>query len=281
MGNHSDSALKFLLKLHLMSSYSEASPIRATGLQSRVKIGNAFVHSYGFDQVLEAIIEHARVGATPEYVVTPNAQHIVLLQEDRHLQRVYSQALFVLPDGISLVWAARFLGQAITHRVAGVDMFEALCGRAAQHGLRTFFLGGRPTAAERASETLRMRYPGLQVCGISCPPLGFERDPQQQQAVEFAIKKANPHLLFVALGAPKQEYWIYEHARRLGVPIAMGIGGAFEMISGMFKRAPMAFQKVGCEWLYRLALEPRRMWRRYLIGNLQFTSIVLQQRWRI
>lgn len=244
----------------------------------RVRIGDALVHSYCFDEVVDAIVRQATTGGPSGYVVTPNAQHIVLLARDKYLRRIYSEATFVLPDGMSLVFAARLLGQAIPHRVAGVDVFDVLCGRAAGNGLRIFLLGGRPHSAERAATTLQLRYPGLLVSGLCCPPLGFEKDERQQRAVELQIREANPHLLFVGLGAPKQEYWIYENAGKLGVPVAMGVGGSFEMVSGLVKRAPLTVQRIGCEWLYRLFLEPRRMWRRYLIGNLQFASIVLQQR---
>jgi len=247
-------------------------------LEPRVQIGHAWVHAGRFSQMVEAIVAHTKSAKSPQYIVTPNAQHIVLLARDKYLQKIYSEARFVLPDGISLIWAARLLGQPIPHRVTGVDMFEALCARAAQEGLRVFLLGGRPGSAEKAASNLQLRYSGLQIAGTSCPALGFEDDVSQRRAVESEILRANPHLLFVALGAPKQEYWMHEHARRLGVPITMGVGGAFEMIGGIVRRAPVFVQKLDCEWLYRLAKEPRRMWKRYLIGNLQFASIVLNQR---
>jgi N-acetylglucosaminyldiphosphoundecaprenol N-acetyl-beta-D-mannosaminyltransferase len=144
--------------------------------------------------------------------------------------------------------------------------------------LRVFLLGGRPGSAEAAAAKLVAQNPGLIVSGTYCPPLGFEKDPLQREEIEARITAARPHLLFVALGAPKQEYWMYEHARNLGVPVAMGVGGSFEMVSGAVARAPRLLQQMGIEWVYRLMREPGRMWKRYLIGNLQFANIVLRQR---
>jgi N-acetylglucosaminyldiphosphoundecaprenol N-acetyl-beta-D-mannosaminyltransferase len=244
----------------------------------RVKIGHALVHACPFDELLEAIVRAAALDREPKYVVTPNVQHIVLLAKDAYLRRIYSEASFILPDGVSLLLAARVLGQRIPERIAGVDMFQALCRQAAREGLRVFLLGGRPGSAEKAAAKLRAQYRGLIICGTYCPPLGFEKDESQQEAIEACIKLAHPNLLFVAFGAPKQEYWIYEHARRLGIPIAVGVGGSFEMVGEVIARAPQWLRRIGLEWFYRLIREPRRLWKRYLIGMIQFAKIVIQQR---
>jgi len=244
---------------------------------TRVQIGHALVHACPFNEMVDAIL-HAATGKEPQYVVTPNGQHITLLAKDPYLRQVYSEAAFVLPDGISLLLAARLLGQNIPQRIAGVDMFQALCRQAARQGLRVFLLGGRPGSAEKAAAHLQARYRGLMVSGTCCPPLGFEQDQCQQDDVEARILAARPHLLFVAFGAPKQEYWIYEHARQLGVPVTIGIGGSFEMVGEVIKRAPSWLQRIGLEWLYRLLREPRRLWRRYLIGAIEFARILLHQR---
>ncbi|MGA9041495.1 MAG: WecB/TagA/CpsF family glycosyltransferase [Terriglobales bacterium] len=263
-----------------MLSNSTASDTvdQAVAFIPRVRIGHALVHSCGFDEMLAAIAGSAAISGEPRYVVTPNAQHVVMLAKDEYFRQIYSEAAFVLPDGVSLLLAARLMGHKILHRVSGVDMFEALCREAAREGLRVFLLGGRPGSAEKTAATLCARYPGLIVSGTCCPPLGFEHDQTQKDAIEANIKSARPHLLFVAFGAPKQEYWIYEHARKLGVPVAMGVGGSFEMVGGVVTRAPVWVRKTGMEWLYRFLREPRRLWKRYLIGNLQFVSVVLRQR---
>ena len=113
--------------------------------------------------------------------------------------------------------------------------------------------------------------------GTCCPPLGFEGDERELRAVNEAIRAAQPDLVFVALGVPKQECWMERHGRRSGVPVLIGVGGSFEIVGGVLRRAPRFFQRIGCEWLYRLLLEPRRLWKRYLIGNGRFLWIVLRQ----
>jgi N-acetylglucosaminyldiphosphoundecaprenol N-acetyl-beta-D-mannosaminyltransferase len=161
--------------------------------------------------------------------------------------------------------------------VTGVDLFKALCGRAAKSGLRVYLLGGQPGSAELAARKLQAAYPNLIVAGTYCPAWGFEKDSEQLDAIARVIREAKPHILFVGLGAPKQENWIYEHGLKLGVPVCMGIGGSFEMVGGITRRAPRWMQQLGLEWLFRLVVEPRRLWKRYLIGNAQFMAMVFKQ----
>ena len=243
----------------------------------RVRIGHSNVDPMTYSEALDRLVELAESPGKSAQVITPNAQHIVLLERDLYLRKIYCDAALVVPDGISLVYAARILGHPLKERVTGVDLFQSLCGRAAERGLRVYLLGGRAGAAEEAAAKLQSINPGLCVAGTFCPAWGFHLREEGQREVESEILAARPHILFVALGAPKQEYWIYEHLEKLGVPLAMGIGGSFEMVSGATRRAPRWVQAGGMEWLFRLALEPRRLWKRYLIGNLQFLLIVLRQ----
>lgn len=257
---------------------SPHSALRQTGAD-RIGIGYALVDNCSASDACSAIISHAQRRGAPCYVITPNAQHIVLLDRDRRLREIYQRAGLIVPDGVSLLLAARIYGRSLHERVAGVDLFQALCERAAGLGLRVFLLGGRPGSAESAADTLKQRFPGLHAVSY-CPPFGFEQSADTLAETAAAIERAAPDLLFVALGAPKQEYWIYEHGLSLSVPVCVGVGGSFEMVAGIVQRAPELVQKIGCEWLYRLCVEPRRMWRRYLIGNLQFIAIVVRQRIR-
>lgn len=249
----------------------------------RARIGRALVDCCSFAEAATAIACHAARRGPPACVVTPNAQHIVLLESDASLREAYANADLVVADGAALLFAARLLGEKLRERVTGIDLFERLCGHAAKLGLRVFLLGGCPGSAERAAERLRQQFPPLCVAGICCPPLGFEHDEQGLQAIADAIRATRPDLLFVALGAPKQEVWMHQHGRQLGVPVLIGVGGSFEIVGGLLPRAPRLLQRLGCEWFYRLLCEPRRLWKRYLIGNVRFLSIILQQagkRWR-
>ena len=244
----------------------------------RIQIGQAVVDSRSFDEMEEEIVCTALRGGKPKYVVTPNAQVVGLLAKDEYLRRIYSEAVFVLPDGVSMLLAARLLGEKIPERVPGVDMFQALCRRAAGNQMRVFLLGGRPGSAEAAAAKLRAKNPDLIISGTCCPPMGFENDESQLREIRDRITAARPHLLFVAFGTPKQEYWMYENLPHLDVPMSMAVGGSFEMVGEIVPRAPRWLQAIGVEWLYRLLREPRRLWKRYLIGNIQFANIVLRQR---
>ncbi|HYW06778.1 MAG TPA: WecB/TagA/CpsF family glycosyltransferase, partial [Longimicrobium sp.] len=213
----------------------------------------------------------------PVHVVTPNAQHIVLIQESPHFRGIYETAWLVVADGMSLVWASRLLGDPLPERVGGVDLFEGVCAAAAPLGLRIFLLGGRPGAADAAARILRDRYPGLVIAGTHCPPLGFETDPVLSERAVSSVRDAAPDILFVALGAPKQEFWIDDHALGLGVPVSAGVGGAFELVAGIVRRAPKWMQRSGMEWVFRMGQEPRRLWKRYALTNPRFVRLALRQ----
>ena len=244
----------------------------------KINIGGVEIDKYSFDEVVERIVEHALLGGGPEYVVTPNAQHILTLQNDAHFFEIYRKAFLVVPDGVSLLWAAKFLQTPLKGRVNGTDLFEKLCDVASEKGLKIFLLGGRPGAAEKAKDTLEARHPSLQIVGTHCPPYGFESKPAELAAINSKIKAAAPDLLFVGLGAPKQEKWIHANYQELGVPISVGIGVSFELVADMVPIAPVWMQKTGLEWFFRLLVEPNRLWQRYIIGNPLFIWLVLRQR---
>jgi N-acetylglucosaminyldiphosphoundecaprenol N-acetyl-beta-D-mannosaminyltransferase len=240
-------------------------------------IAGVRIDALGFDAVVDAIAMQAVAGAPPRYVVTPNAHHVVLLQDDALLREIYRRAFLVVPDGVPLLWAAALLGARLHGRVNGTDLFEALCARAAEQDLGVFLLGGREGAARAAAARLRARHPALRICGMYCPPLGFENDPAESVKVLAAVNASKPHLLFVGLGAPKQEYWMHRNIEHLSVGVALGIGGSFEFVAGVVARAPRWMQQAGLEWLHRVGAEPARLWKRYLFGNARFCMLVTRQ----
>ena len=213
------------------------------------------------------------------HVVTMNAQFVKIAHQEPRFAELLSRADLGLADGSSIVWASRCLGHSIPERVAGVDLMVRLCEVAARDGKTAYFLGGTPGAASATAEQLSNNYQGLSIVGVDCPPIGFLDDPDQRKDVAHRIEQAKPDLLFVGLGAPKQEYWIERHAH-LPAKVMIGIGGSFELIAGLRKRAPRLLQKAGCEWLWRLCMEPRRLWRRYLFGNAIFIFLVFRQWWK-
>ena len=214
------------------------------------------------------------------HIVTPNVDHIVRLQRDKEFQEIYKKADLVLADGMPLLWAAKFLGMPFKEKISGSDLFPKLCQNAADQGHRLFLLGGRSGAVEKCSEILKENYPNIHISGVYSPAFGFENDECENEKIIKLIKKSNPDILCVGLGSPKQEKWIYRHRNDLNVPVAIGIGITFEYTAGIVKRAPTWMQQNGLEWLWRLLMEPSRLWKRYLVDDLPFFYLIVKQKFR-
>lgn len=208
------------------------------------------------------------------YAAVVNAAKIVAATRDERLKQVLLGADMVTADGMSVVWASRLLGQPLKQRVTGIDLFERLIGHAAGRGWSVYFLGAKEESVRGTVERLKSRHAGLRVAGYHN---GFFA-ASETVAIAEAIWESAADLLFVAMGSPAQEKWIASQLERSGVRFALGVGGSFDHISGLAIRAPQWMQRSGLEWLYRLLREPRRMWRRYLIGNSTFIWMVIRQR---
>lgn len=243
----------------------------------RISISNIKIDQCSMQEAIQAttaLIEEKKNA----YIVTPNIDHIVMLRKDAEFRRIYQEASLVLPDGMPILWAARFLGTPLKEKISGSDLFPKLCELANEKGYRIFFLGGRLGAADKASEILMKKYSKLQIVRTYCPPFGFENNANENNKIIQTIKDVHPDILFVGLGAPKQEKWIYKHKDEYQVPVSIGIGATFDFESGMVKRSPIWMQKVGFEWLWRLIMEPKRLWKRYLIDDPVFFWLVLKQK---
>lgn len=248
------------------------------GSTSRCQIGSIPVDRVTFDEAARWAVSYLQTeDRNPTLIVGPNAQLVTLAEKNPKFAQAMRSAGLATADGISVVLAARLLGVPVPERVPGGELMERLCEESAKHGFKVFFLGGLPGAAELAAKNLMSRYPGLNVVGTHCPPYGFEKDATESARVRERITECAPDLLFVAFGAPKQEIWMLENAPNLPVGIAMSVGAAFDTQAGLRKRAPEWAQKSGTEWLYRLVMEPRRLWRRYLIGNVEFILLIMKQ----
>lgn len=236
----------------------------------RLDIGSIAVDQHSETALVDELLHHAIFGHATRQLVTANAQFYVFAQKSRRFRECLRGADYICADGMPIVWACNSLYGGGVRRIAGVNLIQRLCQRGAAHRLRIFLLGGRPGAADTTAGILKRRYPGIQIAGVSCPTYGFERREDSLQEVLDQIAVAKPQVLFVGLGAPKQEFLIHHHIRLLRVPLAVGVGGSFEILSGKLKRAPGWMQSSGLEWVYRLSQEPARLWQRYLIGNSQF-----------
>jgi len=217
---------------------------------------------------------------TCRYVVTPNVDHAIMFQEKPAFREAYASAALVLADGAPVVWASRLLGHALPERVAGSDLTLALFDAAkAEQPLKVYLLGAAEGIGARAAENIHRRWPNVRVVGTFSPPLGFERDDALNRDILARIAEAEPHVLVLGLGAPKQELWIAKHFKNVSAPIALCVGATIDFLAGHKRRAPVWMQRSGLEWLHRVSTEPKRLLARYARGAVKFPPLVLRQWW--
>src|SRR4051812_1545317 len=237
-----------------------------------------------FDNVSTAetidTIDRMVASRQPHYLVTANVDFLVQAQEDVELRRILFDAHLVLCDGTPLVWASRLLGNPLLERVAGADLVPLLLRVAAEKGYRIFFLGATEESCTQAVQRLRKLHPKLIIADHYSPPFNklLEMDHDE---IKRRILAAKPDLLFVSFGCPKQEKWIAMHYRSLGVPVSAGVGATIDFLAGTVKRAPLWMQRAGVEWTYRLAQEPRRLFKRYFKDLWVFGWKILSQLWQL
>jgi N-acetylglucosaminyldiphosphoundecaprenol N-acetyl-beta-D-mannosaminyltransferase len=246
-------------------------------IRPRLNLGGVFVDQVDFDSAVARIERLVRSGGSHQ-IATVNLDFLSIARRMPEFMQTLNQADLAVPDGMPLVWLSRWTGTPLTERVAGVELFGACCEIAAQDGLGVFLLGAADGVAEQAGKRLQELYPGLRIVGTYAPAHGPITPEEDEHIVEM-VQAAKPDFLFVALGAPRQDLWIREHISCLQVPVSMGVGCVFDIYAGAVKRAPKWMQRLGLEWTFRLAQEPARLWRRYLVDDLPtFAAVMLETR---
>ncbi|MBV9850606.1 MAG: WecB/TagA/CpsF family glycosyltransferase [Armatimonadetes bacterium] len=243
---------------------------------TQVPVANVAFDNLTMPEAVMRIVQMAQKTDRPRHVCTGNLDHLVILSRDDEFRTIYGVADLVLADGAPVVWLSRLSRghRPLRERVAGSDLFWELARASAVTGVRLFFLGGAPCAADAAADAVRRRYPAAHVCGTYCPPAARFHDAEEQARIQDAVRAAQPDILLVGFGAPKQEKWIAAHKDSLGVPVAIGVGGTFEMASGLVRRAPRWAQRAGLEWACRFLQEPTRLFRRYFLRDLPFLLLL-------
>lgn len=221
------------------------------------------IDALSLDDTVEAARRMVR-SRTPHQHVGINAALLMESERDPALRSAIQGCDLVSADGVPIVWASRLLGARLPERVAGIDLFERLVQVADQDGSSVYFLGATDVVVRDVVAVFRARHPGLRVAGYRN---GYWTDDAE---IVRAVRTARPDYLFLAIPSPRKELWLSRHLRELGVPFAMGVGGSFDVVAGKVRRAPRWMQRAGLEWAWRLAQEPRRMWRRYLFSNAAF-----------
>lgn len=244
----------------------------------RLRLGALTIDRLSFDGALdaiEALVDRGEGGM----VLTPNVDHVVLCEDEPRLAAAYADASLSLVDGTPVVWASHLLGEPLPAKVSGSDLVRPLLSRAARRGLRVYLLGGPEGAGQRAAQVLATELPSLHIVGIDAPRVDVDRDPSTHDEIVARIVAARPHLVLCAFGCPKQEILMHRLRQAVRPAVLLGVGASIEFLAGMVPRAPRWVAVAGLEWLYRLAHEPRRLWRRYLVRDPRFVVILGRALW--
>ncbi len=225
-------------------------------------------------QTIETFIQQRQ----PRHICLSNAYTLAISQYDSEFKTTLNRADLVLPDGMSIVWGSRWIGVRLPQRIAGPDLTTALCERAAQKGYSIFLMGSSAENLDQLKKVLLKRWPTLRILGDYSPSMCERIGEAENETILARIYAVQPDILFVGMSAPKQEKWISDNLAKINVPVSIGIGAAFDFLSGRIPRAPALLQESGLEWLHRLWCEPQRLWRRYLLGNAVFLSLLLTER---
>ncbi len=246
-------------------SYVVTAPQRQL-VRNRVDLLGTRIDRVEFQSVSEWL-EAFMLSGAPHQIITANLDFIAIARRRPDFARIIERADLVVCDGKPLQWASRIQGEPIPARVTGMDLVMHTAKLSAERGYRLFFMGAAPGVAERAARALERWVPGVMVVG-TYGPQAWPFDAEEDARIVGQIRAVQPDALFVALGAPRQDEWIHAHLDELGVPLSVGIGGVFNFLAGETRRAPDWIQRCGMEWAFRLAQEPSRLWRRYLVDDL-------------
>lgn len=243
-----------------------------------------FLNTHVDNLTMEEAVEEARkliLERRNSYVVTPNVDHIVKIEHDRLFKEIYEGADLVLTDGKPLIWMSRLLGTPIKEKISGSDYFPEVCKMAAREGFSVFLLGAAEGVAKKAALNLMKKYQNLKIAGVYSPSYSFENDVQEISNIIRRINRAKPDILCIGLGTPKQEKFYHQYKDLLNVPLTLHIGATIDFEAGVVKRAPKWISYAGMEWLYRLLREPRRLYKRYLLDDVEIFPIFLKYRRRM
>jgi len=224
--------------------------------RKRIPVLNVMVDAVTMSEAVHTV-EGFIATPKPHLIATANAEMVMMAQKDKELAYILNQADLVVPDGAGVVWAARYNGYPIAERVAGFDLVQQLMMQAAKKKYRIYLFGGAPGIAEKAKLEAEAKYSGINIVGTRH---GFF-SPEEEAQIITSIQSAKTDILLVALGVPKQEKWLSKHLNDLKVPVAIGVGGTFDVMAGVMQRAPLWMQRANLEWLFRLFLQPQRVLR--------------------
>lgn len=243
-------------------------------MSNKIKILNTYIQNLSMDETINEISSTIENGKQMHHVVV-NAGKIVAMQKDLQLRRSVNESDLINADGQAVVWASRILGKPLKERVAGIDLMINLVEIAHQKKYKVFFLGAKEEIVKKVVDKYSQEYSPDIIAGYRN---GYFKK-EEEETIAKQISESGADILFVAITSPKKENFLYENKQALkDVNFIMGVGGSFDVVAGKVKRAPKWMQNAGLEWLYRLLQEPKRMWKRYVIGNTKFIILVIKEK---
>lgn len=243
--------------------------------KKRVPFLFTYVDVLSHQETLDEIERRIRDRQPTQHVVI-NAGKIVLMEKNKQLREIVNQCPIINADGQSVVWASKFLGNPLPERVTGIDLMYDLVALAAEKSYRIYLFGAKEEVVYNTKVYFEQKYPSLQVAGYRN---GYFTEDDEECIIKD-MRESKADLLFIAFSSPKKEIWVQDHISQINIPFVMGVGGSFDIVAGETRRAPGWMQKLGLEWFYRFLQEPRRMFKRYFVGNLTFISLVLKDKHR-
>ena len=234
--------------------------------EKRYPILNTYVNALSMDETVDYIKKVIARRNPPVQHVVINALKVNLMEEDPKLREIVNSCPLINADGSSILWAAKKLGVPIKERVTGIDLFQRLVKEAAENGYKIYLFGAKEEVVTKVRDIFQKEYPTLEIAGYRNGYFTPEEEPQ----IVADMAASGADMMFVAFSSPKKEYWVNKYLNQLNIPFVMGVGGSFDVVAGVTKRAPEFWQKIGMEWFYRFIQEPRRLWKRYVVGNAVF-----------
>ena len=244
---------------------------------NRIPFMNTYLDNVSLKEAIEYIekcILERKIG----HVITPNVDQIVRIENDNYFRTICENCELLLVDGHPLMWIAKWYGTPLKEKICGSDLVPELCRVAAQKGHSVFLLGAAEGVAAKAAENLKHKYAGLKVAGVYSPPYGFEKDEKEIEKINKILFESKADMLFVGMGVPKQDIFIYENMYKYQVPMSFSIGATIDFIAGIQKRAPKWVNQIGMEWFYRFLQEPKRMFKRYFIDDVKIIKLIRKYR---
>ena len=239
-----------------------------TESSDRYEILNTYVNAISMDETVRRVEEIIKNGVPTQHVVI-NASKVNLMEKDPELRKIVNGCPLINADGASILWAAKKLGVPLKERVTGIDLFLKLVKLANEKGYKIYLFGAKEEVVKKVKGIFEAQYPNLQIVGYRN---GYFSEQDEEQIVAD-MANSGADMMFVAFSSPKKEYWVNKYLKKLNIPFVMGVGGSFDVVAGVTDRAPKWMQDHSLEWFYRFIQEPRRMWKRYIVGNAKFVSL--------